>query len=60
MKKTSQIFALVALTSFSLFAQAGDAGLGVPGVPEIDGSLAVIGLGLLSGVIAIVAERRRK
>jgi len=55
MKKLSQFILFLTLISASVFANA----LPVQTAPEMDASFAVIGLGLLSGVIALVAERRR-
>ncbi|MGD0961794.1 MAG: hypothetical protein ABSB19_18440 [Methylomonas sp.] len=62
MKKFSQFGLFVALASASVFAQAQFTSPNAPisSVPEIDGGLAVLGLGLLSGILAIAAERRGK
>ena len=63
MKKLSQFILFLTLISASVFANAFPVQTGQGGnigsAPEMDASFAVIGLGLLSGVIALVAERRR-
>ncbi len=54
MKKLISISLFSALSVFSSLANAAVA------APEMDASSAVIGLGLLSGIVALIAERRRK
>ncbi|WP_347988999.1 hypothetical protein [Methylomonas sp. AM2-LC] len=63
MKKLSQFIMFLSLVSVTFLANANPAPLPSPGgvsvAPEMDANFAIIGLGLLSGVIALVAERRR-
>ena len=56
MSKSAKIMLFTVLATFSFFVHADP----LVCVPEIDGSLAILGIALLSCLTAIVAERRSK
>ncbi len=57
MSKSAKIMLFTVLATFSFFVHADPAPVCVP---EIDGSLAILGIALVSCLTAIVAERRSK
>ena len=54
MKKLST-FAVSAIGSLLMFSSSAHANI----VPEIDGSMAAIALGLTAGMVALIRERRK-
>ena len=56
MKKLIPVSPLIMLLS----TLSGAANAGRVGVPEIDGGMAVIAIGLTVGIVALIREHRRK
>jgi len=60
MNMIKNLSAIAALTFISVSNVFATPTTGRPGVPEMDAGIAVLGLGLLAGVLGLVSEYRRK
>ena len=61
MKSLARLGSAAALLLFSVHSYAGGSSWGGgSSVPEMDAGMAALGIGLLAGVVALVAERRRR
>ena len=61
MKSLARLGSAAALFLFSVQSYAGSYSYGgYTSAPEIDAGMAALGIGLLAGVVALVAERRRR
>ena len=61
MKSLARLGSATALFLFSVQSYAGSSyGGSYSSTPEMDAGMAALGIGLLAGVVALVAERRRR